>query len=136
MFYNSPLTGGVPWLVLDVQVFMARNGKERKKRERGTRRKERFSLSLSLPPPPPPLTLVFSLCASHDLNVWNRHASRNWFWDCYRGRAGQLLANFSPSPRERSSVCAQKITRPSFLIFFLAASHFLVDSLLRVTTTA
>ena len=52
MFYNIPLTGGVPWLVLDVQVFMARNGKERKKRKRGTGRKEGFSLFLSLPPFP------------------------------------------------------------------------------------
>ena len=124
MFYNSPLTGGVPWLVVDVQVFMARNGKERKKRKRGTGRKERFSLSLSLPPPPLLLPLVFSLCASHDLNVWNRHASRNWFWDCYRGRAGQLLANFSPSPRKRPSVFAQKITQPSFLIFFSSCLSF------------
>ena len=54
MFYNSPLTRGVPWLVLDVQVFLARNGKERKKRKRGIGRKERFSLSLSLPPTPYP----------------------------------------------------------------------------------
>ena len=29
---------------------------------------------------------------------WNRHASRNCFWDCYRGRASQLLANFFPVP--------------------------------------
>ena len=62
--------------------------------------------SLSPSPYPPPLTLVFSLCASHDLNVWNRHASRNWFWDCYRGRAGQLLAKFSPSLRKSPSVFA------------------------------
>ena len=115
---------------------MARNGKERKKNVREGLGERKDSLSPS--PYPPPLPLVFSLCPSHDLNVWNRHESRNWFWDCYRGRAGQLLANFSPSPSRKSpSVFAQKITRPSFLIFFfLAASHFLVDLLFRVTTTA
>ena len=61
MFYKSQFTGGVPWLVLDVQVFMARNGEERKKRRtKGAGRKERFSLSLSLPSFP----FFFSLCTS------------------------------------------------------------------------
>ena len=92
--------------------------------------------SLSPSPYPPPLTLVFSLCASHDLNVWNRHASRNWFWDCYRGRAGQLLAKFSPSLRKSQRLCAKDNSAQFPYFFFLAASHFLVDSLLRVTTTA
>ena len=30
------------------------------------------------------------------LGNWNQNALRNSFWDCYWGRAGQLLANFFP----------------------------------------
>ena len=29
---------------------------------------------------------------------WSRSASRNCFWDCYSGRAGQLLFKFIPCP--------------------------------------
>ena len=29
---------------------------------------------------------------------WSRNASRKYFWERYRGRAGQLLANFCPCP--------------------------------------
>ena len=60
MFYNSPLTGGVPWLVLDVQVFMARNGEERKNVREGLGERKGY-LSSS---PYPPSRRFFSLCAS------------------------------------------------------------------------
>ena len=114
MFYNSPLTRGVPWLVLDVQVFLARNGKERKKRKRGIGRKERFSLSLSLPPTPYPRFFSLRFPRSERLE---QACVRNWFWDCYRGRAGQLLAKFSPSLRKSQRLCA-KDNSAQFPFFF------------------
>ena len=47
---------------------------------------------------------------------WSRNASRNCFWDCYCGRAGQLLANCfhipSCSPR---SLCKNPAQFPSLL---------------------
>ena len=37
---------------------------------------------------------------------WSRNASRNCFWDCYSGRAGQLLFKFFPCPR---SLCKKQL---------------------------
>jgi len=72
MFYNnSPLTDGAPWLILDIQLVMARDGKERKNvREGLEERKGSLSPSPKLPPHPFPSFFLFAL--PHDLNVWNR----------------------------------------------------------------
>ena len=42
--------------------------------------------------------------------------ARNCFWDCYWGRAGQLLVNFFPCPWLQSHKSLRNLTRSSFFL--------------------